>query len=120
MLGNFTKSPHVTINSMEELKVGMDTSIFLNRLAGSDADKLAMTATPPHPAPDLFLAMKELHAAFSKVFTPIYVWDGDPPWLKKKCRDSRKERREKAGKEWFELRKKVRILDANAPPFSYE
>ena len=121
VLGEFAKSPFVGIDAMRGLKVALDTAIFFNRLASTDVDKLAMTSNPPHPAPDLFLAMKNLHQKFAEVFTPVYVFDGIPPYLKSGCRAKRKSDREKAGAEWLELRKlALELVGRDGPPFTNE
>ena len=120
-LGDFAKSPFVGMDAMRGLKVAVDTAIFFNRLAGSDVDKLAMTTNPSHPAPDLFIAMKNLHRQFAEVFTPVYVFDGIPPFLKSGCREKRKSIRERAGAEWQELRgKALELVGIDAPPFTDE
>ena len=58
-LGDFSKSPPVTLDKLRGLRVGADQSIHLNRFSGTDVDKLAMTSDPPHPAPDLLASLQD-------------------------------------------------------------
>ena len=63
--------------------------------------------------------MKRLHRLFSEVFTPVYVFDGIPPYLKSGCRKKRKSIRERVGAEWRELQNKaLELVGIDGPPFS--
>ena len=88
-LGIFAKSPYVLLDKLRGLTIGIDLAILQNRFSASDVDKLAMTASPPHPAPDIFLSTKAIHEQFASVFNPVYVFDGMPPKLKDACRAKR-------------------------------
>ena len=118
VLGDFKKSPFVQIDQLKGLRIGIDLSILLNKFSSSDVDKLAMTALPLYPAPDLFNSLKELHRQFSEVFVPIYVFDGKPPPIKAACRARRKGIRMRAGEAWIELRDRALQLEPDAPPFT--
>jgi len=56
--------------------MGVDLSIFMNKLLFTDIDKLASTSNPAYPAPDLLQNIKNIHTNLSRYMTLVYVFDG--------------------------------------------
>ena len=102
-LGTFSLSRHVGLECVEGQSVSIDISGWLNRFSNSDIDKLAMTANPPYPAPDLAQSILTYHRFMSKRITPVYVVDGVAPPLKDATRQSRRDDRMKGTEPWFDL-----------------
>ena len=103
---------------MRGLRIGVDMSIFLNRFAGLDIDKLAMTADPPYPAPDLFVSLKGIHLQFAAVFLLSTFFDGLWPSVNNTCWEKRYLGQMTAIATWFDLREKAVELGKNNPSFS--
>ena len=107
-LGLFRYSEHHDISEFKGKRFGVDISIFLNQNLSSDVDKLACTSNPVYPSPDLLQHIMEIHRYFSKWFTPVYVFDGLAPDVKKSEKEKRLKDREKAGSFYNELRACIR------------
>ena len=101
-------SPSVDLSEFKGRRFAVDVSIFMNKYLQSNMDKLATTANPPCPAPDLLPCIMAWHHSVSQHITPVYVFAGKAPPIKDDTKKKRIITRDRRGKEWLILYNKAK------------
>ena len=100
-LGTFKNSEYHSAEEFIGKRMGVDLSIFMNKVLFTDIDKLASTSNPAYPAPDLLQNVKNIHTNLSRYMTLVYVFDGIAPPHKKAMKQKCLQIRKKNGNVWF-------------------
>jgi len=108
-LGLFKNKPHELLSKSKGLRIAIDVSVFMNKTNGREVTQLATTNEPPYPSPDVIEWLSRHHPMIVEAgVTPVYVFDGPAPEVKKLEKNHRAGLREKVGQEYRALLDKVK------------
>lgn len=102
-LGLFKRKPHEDLSQSKGMTLGIDIEIFLNKCNGRECTQLATTNVPTYPSPEILEWIRRHHNLFIVAgITPIYVFGGKAPRVKRLEKARRQDLRDKGGKEYSE------------------
>ena len=84
-LGKFRELPRQLINKLDIRRVAVDISAWVHILDQIYAVRYARTSNPQYPHPMIISSVRAKYEALKALnITPLFVFDGKPPPLKKR------------------------------------